>query len=121
LIGNRTGFDGFARIEVPAEQAKLVEERIAALTNRIANFPDSFATNKCPYFWWPTNLQNVIVSNKINNGRYYVEAYLVREMAYKPNTVPNRGPYEALMLYLKVFGIESNQSLETNTARPPQS
>ena len=79
----------FAKLQVPAEAAKLMEQRLTVLTNTITNFPENFANDICR--WWPTNVQNVIVSKKVYQG-YYIEAYLVREQ-------------EQLILYLKYFTI----------------
>jgi hypothetical protein len=102
----------YARIELPAEGAKLMEERIAALTNSIASFPNTFANDKCD--WWPPNQQNVIVSNKVYNGRYYIEAYLVRESAGW-SSGPRPLPYEALFVYLKLSpGTNPFQVLSSN-------
>jgi len=77
----------FAKLEIPPDQANLMEQRLAVLTNSIAQFPDNFANNIC--HWWPTNLQNVIISKKVYQG-YYIEAHLTRE-------------HEMLVLYLKYF------------------
>lgn len=80
----------FAKILIPAESGKLMEQHIAGLTNNLADFPNNFASDRCQ--WWPSSPQNVVVSKKVFNGGYYIEAYLVREK-------------EQLILYLKYFTI----------------
>jgi hypothetical protein len=79
----------FAKVQVPDAAAKLMEQRISGLTNSPANFPNNFANERCQ--WWPTNLQNVLISKKAFNG-YFVEAYLVKENG-------------VVVLYLKYFTI----------------
>jgi hypothetical protein len=88
----------YARVIVPTDGALLMEHSIAALTNSVASFP-VYVPTESP--WWPPHLQNIIVSKKVDNGRYYVEAYLVREKVYL-STIPEPLPYE-FVLYLKVF------------------
>ena len=80
----------FAKILIPAESGKVMEQYIAGLTNSLADFPNNFANERCQ--WWPSSPQNVIVSRKAFNGVYYIEAYLIREK-------------ERLILYLKYFTI----------------
>ena len=80
----------FAKVEIPAGAGKVMEQRIASLTSSLAYFPKDFANDRC--LWWPSNPTNVVVSKKVLNSDYYIEAYLVREK-------------DQLILYLKYFTI----------------
>lgn len=79
----------FAKIGIPAEEGKLVEASIGQLKD-MPNFGEDFANDRCP--WWPSKIENPIISKKAFNGDYYIEAYLIQEN-------------DGLILYLKYFTV----------------
>ncbi len=67
----------FAKIEIPATGQGLVAKQIRELTFRGTHFPKGFANDRCK--WWPTSLENVMLSKEAFNNGYYVELYLAKE------------------------------------------
>ena len=80
----------FAKIRIPYDSRELIEKQIESLNFSGTHFPEDFANDMCK--WWPTSLENVMLSKEAFNNGYYVELYLAKEEG-------------DIILYIKYFTI----------------
>jgi len=67
----------FAKIQLPATSQDSITKQIEALPSSGTQFPKDFANERCG--WWPTAMQEVILSKHADNNGSYLDMYLVKE------------------------------------------
>jgi len=67
----------FAKIKIPAESERSLKNQIDKLKFNDKDFPKDFANQRCK--WWPSSINNAVMSKQAFNNGYYIELYLVKE------------------------------------------